>query len=227
MKSKNLIQTDLFELLFPRKAYADIAREEKEAFEAKLAKLSFDEKVIARTHSYLVKRAGSMADEDENPVDTYAEIIETAATRKDLFKGGDYEIWYYEMPDEKWDAETKEYVAYLGYQLAFRIGNQVIAVDYLVKNVYESEISFPAMCMKYMDAAGNPIPFTIRDAFIEKGLGLLEHGEYRLGKRGKNETLSFSSLKTTLPKIMDYLQAQIYGDGFDGIGYEKDSGCEM
>ncbi len=228
MKGKNPLQIDLFDLLFPRKSYLDIQREETEAFEAKLTGFSFDERLIARTYPYLINYAGSIVDDNENEIDTNAEIRQIAATRQNLFECGDSEIWCYEMPDEKWDVEQKEYIPYLGYLLAFRIDNQVISVTYLVEDVLESEICFPAMCMAYMDAAGNPLPFTIRDAFIENGLGLLEHGEYRLGKRGKKDVLDFASLKTTLTKIMDYLEAQVSGvDIFDDAGCFSENACEM
>jgi hypothetical protein len=176
------------------------------SFEEKIQGLSFDEKIIAYTNPWLINRAYDMCDRNENPYDCYAEVKKRAATRRQLYAGGHAEIWSYDKPKEKWNIRRQEFDEYTGKMLTFRLGNEVIAQTFAIDNIYTDKICFPAMCMVYVDAEANPLPYTIRDNFIENGLGLLKHGTYRLGKIKKGTVFSFCSMETTLGNIIRHLK---------------------
>ena len=202
-------QINLFDLFFPKpksKNYIESIREEEDMFDSKIQNFTFDEKLIARTRPWLIYYADNLCYENENLIDTFKEIKEIAATRRDIFVTEKGTIWSYDKWSEKWEPEKREYRGYVGKQLAFRLGEEVIAMKFAVENIYKDAICFPACEMAYMDRDGNRLPFTIRDKFIEEGLGLLEHGEYRLGKITKDAHFSFASMKTTLGKIIRHLK---------------------
>lgn len=205
-------QLNFFETLFPtvNKPHFLSLEEEEKLLDTKIGNLNFDEKVIARTHPWRILHS-----------EDFEQIRETAKTRKEIFKNNDAEIWSYDIPSEKWNSETKQYDDYIGKQLCFKIQNQVIALTFVVENIDTNDICFPAMCMAYMDAEGNRLPFTIRDVFIEQGLGLLNHGKYRLSDtlpkriRGESDAdfesrnFNFASMKTTLGNIIKHLEHNI------------------
>lgn len=204
-------QINLFDLFFPQpkaRGYLEQIKYEDDLFDSKLQNFTFDEKLIARTHPWLINHADILCDRNENPINTLKEIKEMAATRRSIFKTETAEIWSYDEWSDKWEPEKREYIGFVGKQLAFRIGEEIIAMKFEIENIYNDAICFPACEMEYMDTDGNRLPFTIRNKFIEKGLGILEHGEYRLGKITKDTVFNFSNMKTMLGKIVRYLKNQ-------------------